>query len=157
SRVQHADDRNAVRARKIEDDKGLETFHAPLAHLRELWIAQSQTDADLPVLGQIDKRLLGLREKALGGVFISVPVQIDVVLYQIRWGCCPPINSPHYFRFCLAATRARASLRIADQSSRVNSASSPRSPSSSKDSRRSSALRFSSSRMSSRMYSLALL
>jgi len=58
--------------------------------------------------------------------------EIDVVLDEIPPGRCPPVYPRHYrLRFLVPAMRARASRRIAVQSPRVNSVSSPWRPSSS--------------------------
>lgn|GEM_PF-1791216 len=110
-----------------------------------------------PEGGQIAERRFRAFQKALRDISAASLGQINKILHQIvaRGGALT--NLRHPLLGLRLATLARASLRIAANSAGLTALSAPPKPSRSFISSSASALRFSSARMSSRIYSLTLL
>lgn len=98
-----------------------------------------------------------LCQKAFCCFHVGIFAKINEMLYQVASGYRTLIDFRHQRCFCLASSLAKTSLRIPLQSAEVSSLSGLLKPSSNLASSYSSALRFSSARINSRIYSLALL
>src|ERR1022692_2534722 len=154
--MQDAQDRNAVRAGQIEDQKLLKPANPPFAQPGQLRRAQEQRGAHAGIPGQICEARVGIRQEPFCGLEVGMLAQVHV-LTRSRLAQAAYEPWPRQSFFLRRLSCARASLRISSKSCFVSSLSSLSSPSSNNASSRSSALRFSSSRISSRMYSLTLL
>src|SRR5215469_11550013 len=150
--MEHAYYRDAALARLVEDQERLKPADLPLAQALQNLEAGGQCDAHPGRACYFFKTLLGIRQKSFRGLDTCMLRQVDIVLHQVppRSGAFADLGHAHswFLRLCNCA---RASRRIFSKSWCVSSLSSPSRPSSSKDSRRSWAFRFSSSRINSRM------
>jgi hypothetical protein len=137
----------------------VEALDAPFAHAREVRVLQLQRRADQGLQRQIVECSLGMGQEALGRIDVGVIGQKHEVIDQVIERRQPAKNLGHHRDLAVprARTRASACLRTALQSAAVSLLWGLFKPSSNLVSSSSAALRFSSARISSRTYSLALL
>jgi hypothetical protein len=135
----------------------VEILDPPFAHARQVRMFERYRCAHHGLPRQVGEAGFGRAQEAFGHVQPSVFGQIDELLYQVAPRGRALGDQRHQRGFFRASTLAKASLRMALQSAGVSSLSAPLSPSNSFASSCSSALRFSSARISSRTYSLTLL
>jgi len=155
--VQDTDNRDAVGSWAVENQYVPEIAGSPFSGPDELWATQHDGCAHFRLGGEVGKALFCSHQEAISNCFACNPGELDVMIDQVLSRRGTRECTPRHDRFFFAPTLASPSLRIAAQSSLVSGDSSLSRPSSSKASRRSSALRFSSSRISSRTCSLTLL
>src|SRR5574337_1730688 len=155
--MQHAHDGDTIRAWDIENQIVLEIFDAPLAHSGKIRMAQRQRRADHRLTGQIVETRLGAGQESFRRVQPRLFCERHRLLDQIMPGRRVLVDRRHQRGFFWAATFLKASARSSFQSAAVSAAFELLNPSSNFASSSSSALRFSSARMSTRTYSLALL
>jgi hypothetical protein len=152
--MQDTHDCNAVRAGQIEDQKAFKPANPPFAQPGQLRRTPRQRRAHAGIAGEVREALAGVSPG-------TVPrsqrrhARRGTRARSGRASTGPLMDRRHRQSFfSRRLSCASASLRISSKSCLVSSLSSLSSPSISS---RSSALRFSSSRMSSRIYSLTVL
>ena len=81
--MKNADDRHAVRPRKVEHQVVLEAAYAPFAHVPQSRIAEVERSANSRLLCQICEGRAGIGQEAIGGLLAGGFRQVDKVLDQI--------------------------------------------------------------------------